>query len=90
MTRQSTPISKKFKVLPTGTKCRFVYKQRKFEGQILDGKLVIDGKRGRFTSFSAASTAVTKTSRNGWKDWKLKLPDGNEWILADDWRAGTN
>lgn len=86
--RQSTPISKKFKELPTGTKCRFVYKQRKFEGQILDGKLVIDGKRGRFTTLSAASRAVTKTSRNGWKDWELKLPDSNKWVLADEWRAG--
>lgn len=78
-------ISKKLKYLPDGTLCRFSYKYQRFEGKISNGRLVIAGK-GSFTTFSAASDALTRTSRNGWKDWELQLPGTSRWFFADDWR----
>jgi hypothetical protein len=68
-----------------GTKCRFVYSGREFGGEVIDREIVIDGLEGRHTSFSAASRAVTGTSRNGWNDWFI-YEEGEGWVLADDWR----
>lgn len=53
--------------------------------ELLGGLLTVEGFSGAFKSFSAASQAVTSTSRNGWLDWHLKTGAG-EWLLADDWR----
>jgi predicted type IV restriction endonuclease len=70
---------------PNGTVCKFSYKGRLYNGVIKDGRLHIEGQ-GSFSSFSAASVEVTKTSRNGWRDWEIKLPGDNHWQLADMWR----
>lgn len=70
---------------PEGTKCRFTYAGQSFAGVVESGNLVIDGVAKTFGTFSAASQAVTRTSRNGWFDWCIQLADG-EWILADEWR----
>lgn len=68
-----------------GTKCRFNYAGKEFLGQVENGALVVDGIEGRHNSFSAASVAVTGTSRNGWNDWYLLF--GNDgWVLANEWR----
>lgn len=50
-----------------------------------DGALAMEGFNGKYMSFSAASRAITGTSRNGWTDWELGLA-GGEWIVADKWR----
>jgi hypothetical protein len=71
---------------PDGTQCRFKYKGNVYTGAIVGGWISVDNY-GNFSSFSAASKEITKTSRNGWRDWELKLPDSNEWILADTWRS---
>ena len=68
-----------------GTTCRFHYAGNEFVGKINDGLLAVEGFAEGFKSFSAASQAVTKTSRNGWLDWHLKSEEGT-WLLADDWR----
>lgn len=70
---------------PDGTLCKFEYKGHVYEGIIKNGQLHINGV-GVYSSLSAASVAVTNTSRNGWRDWELKLPNSSEWILADTWR----
>lgn len=70
---------------PNNTECRFEYKGDVFNGVIRNGKLFVNGY-GEFTSFSSASKKITKTSRNGWRDWDLSLPGRNDWILADEWR----
>lgn len=75
------------KLPPDGTVCRFTYYGKTYLGKMIEGTLSIDGVEGAFTSFSAASVAVTNTSRNGWNDWYL-LDQGN-WTLADDWRKMT-
>ncbi len=69
---------------PNGTSCRFTYAGKSYSGRIESGAILVEGLEGAFSSFSAASRAVTKTNRNGWNDWYL-LGDG-EWTLADDWR----
>jgi hypothetical protein len=72
---------------PTGTACRFRYGGSEYNGAIVNGTLLVDGIEGKFRSFSAASRALTGTSRNGWNDWYLQDVDG-EWRLAHDWRVG--
>lgn len=68
-----------------GTKCRFTYSGKEYLGEITDGALIVEGFDGKYRSFSAASKAVTGTSRNGWSDWHLK-GKGGIWIVADEWR----
>ena len=80
---------------PDGTSVKFSYRGTDYFGEISNRTLVLteDGKFEGLscTSFSAASRKITNTSRNGWRDWELRLPRSNNWILADDWRndAGT-
>ena len=73
---------------PNGTKTRFKYNERVYFGQIKNERLVLSGVDGvkSCKSFSAASRAITGTSRNGWKDWELMIPNDSDWILAEDWR----
>ena len=79
-----TPLPTPF---PTdGTKCRFTYSGKEYLGEITNGgALIVEGVDGKHTSFSAASKAVTGTSRNGWNDWYLNL-EGKEWVVANEWR----
>ncbi len=68
-----------------GTQCRFEYGGDTFAGLIKNRKLEVDGVDGSHSSFSGASWAITRTSRNGWNDWELKAREG--WISADLWRS---
>ena len=70
---------------PEGTLCRFTYKGNNYNGQIKNGQFVVQDY-GSFSSFSAASVAISNTSRNGWRDWELRIPGSNQWQLADIWR----
>lgn len=70
---------------PEGTLCRFKYKGSVFEGEIVNGMLAVSGA-GEYPTFSTASKQLTGTSRNGWRDWELKLSSTSIWILADKWR----
>jgi len=70
---------------PDGTVCRFTYSGKTYAGKMIDGALSVEGIEGTFNSFSAASGAITNTSRNGWNDWYL-LDDQGGWTLANDWR----
>jgi hypothetical protein len=68
-----------------GTKCDFTYGEMTYRGEIVSGSIVLVGVAEQFGSFSAASKHITKTSRNGWNDWYLDLPNGQR-MLADHWR----
>lgn len=70
---------------PNGTICRFSYKDTSYEGEIKNGEFLVRGL-GTHNSFSSASVAITKTSRNGWRDWEVRLPGSTHWLLADSWR----
>ena len=77
--------SKSRPIPPDGTECRFNYKSTLYTGVIREGELLVE-HFGRFGTFSAASDEISKTSRNGWRDWELKLPGSQHWLLADAWR----
>jgi len=72
---------------PVGTICRFFYKESTYSGTIEGGRLLVEGI-GSFSSFSGASNEISNTSRNGWRDWEIKLPGSNQWQLSDTWRKG--
>lgn len=71
-----------------GTKCDFTYGETIYRGEIVSGSIVLAGVSEQFGSFSAASKHITKTSRNGWNDWYLDLPNGQR-MLADHWRKSS-
>lgn len=73
------------KLPPDGAICRFTYGGRTYRGTVKDAVLTVEGLLDTFNSFSAASKAITKTSRNGWNDWSLQ-DGGGGWVLASDWR----
>jgi len=81
----NTKISKSRALPPEGTLCRFSLKGNEYHGQITSGQFQVQDY-GSFSSFSAASVAISNTSRNGWRDWEIKVPGSNQWILADSWR----
>lgn len=86
LSESAEPSGDKRNGLPLNeTECRFTFAGSEYAGKISDGLLSVDGFDEPFKSFSAASHAVTKTSRNGWLDWHLKTETGT-WLLADDWR----
>lgn len=70
-----------------GTKCRFAYSGKEYSGEITDGALIVEGVDRKQTSFSAASKAITGTSRNGWNDWYINV-EGAGWVVANEWRKG--
>ena len=73
------------KHIPNGSECRFT-SDHKYTGEIINGKFSIADFKEQFSAFSPASKAITRTSRNGWLDWEIRLPDEHEWIPADYWR----
>lgn len=72
-------------VIPHGSLARMEYGRgsQVYEGQFLDGALVVAGQR--FKSLSAAASAVARTkdgskaSLNGWKYWEVKLPGSDHY-----------
>jgi hypothetical protein len=70
---------------PNGSHCRFTYAGSEYTATVVDRAIVILGIEGKHGSFSAASKAVSGTSRNGWNDWYVK-EQGRGWVLANDWR----
>jgi hypothetical protein len=70
---------------PPGTEFRMKYRGEWHFGRVSDGGLVVNGKR--YGSVSAPSVDLTKTARNGWKDWECKLPGGVDWQSIDSIRS---
>ena len=80
------PLVSGTNALPSnGSHCRFTYAGNEYTATVVDRAIVISGIQGRHGSFSAASKAVSGTSRNGWNDWYIQ-EQGRGWVLADDWR----
>ena len=71
--------------VPHGSLARMEYLRgsQVYEGQFLNGKLVVEGQS--FDSLSAAADALavtkdgSKTSLNGWNYWQVKLPNETKW-----------
>ena len=71
---------------PHGTEVEFIFQGERHAGTIMDGRVLVEGQT--YKTFSEASGALTRTSRNGWRDWSIRLPDSEEWVSADKWRKG--
>lgn len=83
-----TRKNKKTQLPPDGTKAKFEWNGVCYSGRIKDRMIWLDkNRKGYYKAFSKASGAITKTSRNGWKDWYIQLPGKSDWVLADDWRT---
>lgn len=78
--------------VPHGSLARMEYQRgsQVYEGQFLDGKLVVNGNA--YDTLSAAAGAVAKTkdgtstSLNGWLYWSAKFPGENKWRKLRDMR----
>jgi hypothetical protein len=82
--------------LPHGTSVRMLYgrSNQLFEGEIVDGRWVVNGRNFDSPSGAASELAVTKrgkkTKLNGWNYWEAKLPDGTNWISINAMRVLRN
>jgi len=78
--------------VPHGSLARMEYNRGSqiYEGQFLNGKLVVNGQAFESLSSAADALAVTKdgkkTSLNGWNYWKAKFPGETRWRLLNDMR----
>jgi hypothetical protein len=78
--------------VPHGSLAKMEYQRgaQVFEGQFLNGKLVVNGRS--FDALSAASDALAvtkqgnKTSLNGWMYWKAKFPGESTWRSLGEMR----
>lgn len=78
--------------VPHGSLARMEYLRgsQVYEGQFLDGRLVVNGQS--YATLSAAASALAKTkdgsrpSLNGWLYWKVKFPDEATWRSLDEMR----
>lgn len=75
-----------------GSKARMSYLRgaQQFQGEFLDGQLVVDGKSYPSLSAAACDLARTKagkrTSLNGWNYWEVCEPHSDLWIPMSDLR----
>jgi hypothetical protein len=76
--------------LEHGTALRMVYNKRTYNGQIIDGAWVVEGRKFDSPSGAASGIALTKkgksTKLDGWKYWYVKFPGTDTWTLLDDLR----
>lgn len=74
-------------VLPHGSTIRMEYNRRIYEGEIVDGEWVIDGRKFASPSGAASGVGLTKkgktTRLDGWNLWYAKLPGEDHWTLLD-------
>ncbi len=76
-------------VIPHGSLARMEYARgaQKYEGQFVDGFLVVNGNPHSSLSAAAGSVAKTKDggspSLNGWNYWEVKLPGSDRWELME-------
>jgi hypothetical protein len=69
---------------PTGTELRATYKGQTYLARVVDGGLVLNGKR--FESPSAAAVSITKNPVNGWTFWESRVPGQGKWTLLRELR----
>ncbi len=68
--------------LPNGTLLRAIYKGKSFSAKITDGNWVND-EGTKFSSPSAAASAITQNNVNGWRFWEAKRPSDSDWRTLD-------
>jgi len=79
--------------VPHGSAARMTYLRgtQVYEGQFLNGKLVVNGKEYLTLSAAADDLAVTKkgtkTSLNGWNYWEVMFPGDTKWTSLSSLRV---
>lgn len=69
-------------VLPDGTELRARYKGQQFTAKIAGGKW-LDAADVEHSSPSAAASAITGTTVNGWRFWEARRPGEQIWRRLD-------
>ncbi len=79
--------------LTHGTPIRMRYNGRLHEGEIVDGKWIVDGKTFDSPSGAASGVAITKSGKHtrldGWVYWEAKLPGEDKWTHILSLRTST-
>ena len=87
-----TPWTEDGVAIPHGSKARMEYLRgaQVYEGEFLNGALVVGEQSFDTLSAAASGLAVTKdgkkTSLNGWNYWSVKLPGQSKWRSMADLR----
>lgn len=92
---EGVPWTREGVTVPHGTPARMEYGRgswfQVYEGQFLNGRLVVNGQKFETLSAAAKALAVTKegkkASLDGWLYWKVKLPGEMEWRSLGDMRG---
>lgn len=88
---EGVPWTREGVTVPHGTPARMEYNRRSYEGEFLNGRLVVNGQKFETLSAAAKALAVTKegkkASLDGWHYWKVKLPGEMEWRSLGDMRG---
>lgn len=85
--QRRTRENKSSELPPDGTLLKRTYKNVEYTGIIESGKIFIENDENPpYDSLSSAAVTLTGTSLNGWTWWLIKLPDEDEFIMADEWR----
>ncbi|MEJ1969542.1 MAG: hypothetical protein WDN03_13055 [Rhizomicrobium sp.] len=78
--------------LAHGTALRMRYNGRLHEGEIVDGKWIVDGKTFDSPSGAASGVAITKSGKHtrldGWIYWEAKQPGEDNWARITSLRTG--
>ena len=69
--------------LPHGTEIRMPYKGQYYYAKVEGDHIMFNGQA---ITPGAFANAVTKSSRNAWRDLWIKRPGEKEWTLADESR----
>lgn len=86
------PWSEDGVTVPHGSAARMEYLRgsQVYEGQFLNGRLVVNGQSFDTLSAAASALAVTKggskTNLNGWQYWTAKFPGEKAWRSLGDMR----
>lgn len=87
-----TPWTEDGVSVPHGSAARMEYDRGRqvYEGQFLNGRLVVNGQSFKTLSAAASTIAVTKggskTNLNGWNYWHAKFPGETRWRLLGELR----
>jgi hypothetical protein len=77
--------------LAHGTRVRMRYNGRRYEGEIADGKWVIEGTTFDSPSGAASGIAITKkgktTRLDGWIYWEIQAPGDTGWTPINTLRT---
>ncbi|WP_417810722.1 hypothetical protein [Thalassospira alkalitolerans] len=76
--------------LPHGTQLRMHYNGRLYQGQIVDGEWIIEGRSFASPSGAACGVALTKKGKkpnlNGWNLWEVQRPSESTWTVIGELR----